>query len=326
MPGMSLPPEPVAATEPSIVQVGLGSLCPRCGAKTLYVGMIKFAPRCTACGLDFDAFNVGDGPAAFLTLIIGTLICIAAITLELTAHPPMWLHIIAVAADHDPRGDRLAARRQGHAARLRISQPRARGTGQRDRRAQAVTPMRIPLLPTILVVAAAGVMVWLGIWQLHRMTWKEGLLAEYRAAAGKPPVAFPRIPTDQSLLFRRSEAFCLQPVGWRASSGRNRAAQPGWRHVADCRTGAEGPGFAVDMGWSQVSAAPVWKGGEVGGIIGPDHDGQVMLVSDTAAPGLDAQRTAQPRRHPQQPLRLRDPVVHLRRARGGHLRDRAVAA
>ncbi|WP_298686858.1 SURF1 family protein [uncultured Sphingomonas sp.] len=145
---------------------------------------------------------------------------------------------------------------------------------------------RIPLLPTTLVLAAAGVMVWLGIWQLHRMTWKEGLLAEYRAAAGKPSVTFPRIPTDQSLLFRRSEAFCLQPVGWRASSGRNRSGQPGWRHVADCRTGAEGPGLAIDMGWSQLSAAPVWTGGKVEGIIGPDHYGQVMLVSDRAAPGL----------------------------------------
>jgi surfeit locus 1 family protein len=149
-----------------------------------------------------------------------------------------------------------------------------------------VTRPRIPGLPTLLVLAAAGVMAWLGIWQLHRMTWKEGLLAEYRAAAGKPPVAFPRVPTDQSLLFRRSENFCLQPVGWRASAGRNRSAQPGWRHVADCRTGAEGPGFAVDMGWSQTPAAPAWKGGKVGGIVGPDHDGQVMLVSDTAAPGL----------------------------------------
>jgi cytochrome oxidase assembly protein ShyY1 len=129
-------------------------------------------------------------------------------------------------------------------------------------------------------------MIWLGIWQLHRLKWKEGLLAEYAAAAHKPPVAFPRDLTDQSLLFRKSEAFCLQPVGWRASSGRNDAGQPGWRHVADCRTGAEGPGLAVDMGWSQQSAAPAWKGGEVKGVIGPDHNNQILLVSDAAAPGL----------------------------------------
>ena len=30
-------------------------------------------PRCRACGLDFARFNVGDGPAAFLTLIVGAL-------------------------------------------------------------------------------------------------------------------------------------------------------------------------------------------------------------------------------------------------------------
>jgi cytochrome oxidase assembly protein ShyY1 len=147
--------------------------------------------------------------------------------------------------------------------------------------------LRVPVLPTLLVLLAAGVMVALGVWQLQRLHWKQGLLADYTAAAGKPPVAFPQIPNDQSLLFRRSEAFCLQPVGWRASSGRNRAGQPGWRHVADCRTGAEGPGFAVDMGWSDRSDAPAgWKGGEVSGVIGPDQGRQVLLVSDTAAPGL----------------------------------------
>lgn len=145
---------------------------------------------------------------------------------------------------------------------------------------------RIPLLPTLLVAIAAGAMIWLGIWQLQRLKWKEGLLADYAAAAGKPAVAFPRVPNDQSMLFRRSEAFCLEVVGWRASAGRSRAAESGWRHVADCRTGAEGLGLALDMGWSKQSASPDWKGGAVSGTIGPDRDGQILLVSDRAAPGL----------------------------------------
>ncbi|MDH7640591.1 SURF1 family protein [Sphingomonas oryzagri] len=163
--------------------------------------------------------------------------------------------------------------------------------------------IRIPILPTLLVMLAAGIMIWLGIWQLHRLHWKEGLLAEYRAAAGKPPVAFPRDLTDQSLLFRKSEAFCLQPVGWRASAGRNEAGQSGWKHIADCRTGAEGPGFAVDMGWSEKPDAPAgWKGGEVSGVIGPDHDDQILIVSAVAAPGLQ----------PSQPPSLDDvPNNHL---------------
>lgn len=75
-------------------QVALKGLCPRCGAPTLFAGWAKFADRCTACGLDFAAFNVGDGPAAFLTLILGAIIVGLAIWLELTAHPPWWVHVI----------------------------------------------------------------------------------------------------------------------------------------------------------------------------------------------------------------------------------------
>jgi uncharacterized protein (DUF983 family) len=86
------PSDPSAAM-PSIVQAGMKGLCPRCGQPSLFAKMIKFADRCTACGLDFTQFNVGDGPAAFLTLILGTIVTIMAISLELTLHPPLWLHM-----------------------------------------------------------------------------------------------------------------------------------------------------------------------------------------------------------------------------------------
>jgi len=80
--------------EPTPLDCGLRGLCPRCGAPKLFTGLVSFAPRCPACGLDFAAFNVGDGPAAFLTLILGTIVTALAITLELTVHPPFWLHIL----------------------------------------------------------------------------------------------------------------------------------------------------------------------------------------------------------------------------------------
>ena len=69
-------------------------LCPRCGARTLFQGLAAFAPKCRACGLDFSAFNVGDGPAAFLTLLVGALITALAIGLELAVGLPLWLHAI----------------------------------------------------------------------------------------------------------------------------------------------------------------------------------------------------------------------------------------
>jgi len=80
--------------EPGIVEVGLKGVCPRCGVKGLFDGPIRFASRCDACGLDYQAFNVGDGPAAFLTLIIGALVSVAAIVFELAVGPPWWLHVL----------------------------------------------------------------------------------------------------------------------------------------------------------------------------------------------------------------------------------------
>ena len=76
---------------PAPAQVALKGLCPRCGAATLFAGPTRFAERCRACGLDFTRFNVGDGPAAFLTLIVGGLLVGVAVTLQLTIEPPLWL-------------------------------------------------------------------------------------------------------------------------------------------------------------------------------------------------------------------------------------------
>jgi uncharacterized protein (DUF983 family) len=79
-------PSPLVATSPGT--------CPRCGAKTLFDGWVRFADKCRGCGLDFASFNVGDGPAAFLILIIGAILVIGAMTVELTFEPPFWVHIV----------------------------------------------------------------------------------------------------------------------------------------------------------------------------------------------------------------------------------------
>ncbi|MXO60282.1 DUF983 domain-containing protein [Altererythrobacter salegens] len=77
-----------------IGHAALFGLCPKCGAKTLFGRLTAFAPTCRACGLDFQKFNVGDGPAAFLILIIGALVTGLAIWLELSFDPPWWLHVM----------------------------------------------------------------------------------------------------------------------------------------------------------------------------------------------------------------------------------------
>ena len=75
-------------------EAALFGCCPRCGARTLFDGWIRFADRCPACGLDFSRFNVGDGPAAFLTLGLGTIIVALALWVQLSFEPPWWVHVI----------------------------------------------------------------------------------------------------------------------------------------------------------------------------------------------------------------------------------------
>jgi uncharacterized protein (DUF983 family) len=85
---------PTTGAPPAIGQVAIKGLCPRCGAPTLFDGPIKFQDRCRACGLDFTTFNVGDGPAAFLTLGVGAIVVILALTTDFTIRPPLWVHVL----------------------------------------------------------------------------------------------------------------------------------------------------------------------------------------------------------------------------------------
>ncbi|HEX4738487.1 MAG TPA: DUF983 domain-containing protein [Allosphingosinicella sp.] len=81
-------------TGPPPLLAALRGLCPRCGSKTLFQSLTGFAPKCRACGLDFSTFIVGDGPAAFLILIIGALIVGLAVTVDLKFSPPWWVHVL----------------------------------------------------------------------------------------------------------------------------------------------------------------------------------------------------------------------------------------
>ncbi len=78
---------------PGIARAALFGLCPECSAKTLFAGTAKFADRCDNCGLDYDAFNVGDGPAALLTMAIGALVIVLAIIVDTAVRPPFWVHV-----------------------------------------------------------------------------------------------------------------------------------------------------------------------------------------------------------------------------------------
>lgn len=82
-----------AAATPLILSAAKG-LCPQCGMPTLFASPVGFAPACRSCELDYRQFNVGDGPAAFLTMIVGALVLILALVVEFSLRPPLWVHIL----------------------------------------------------------------------------------------------------------------------------------------------------------------------------------------------------------------------------------------
>jgi hypothetical protein len=150
---------------------------------------------------------------------------------------------------------------------------------------------RLPVVPTILVAAAVAVMVGLGVWQLQRAEWKEGLIARYARAGTLPPIAWPATPPRQELLplFRHATGVCLRPIAKRVIAGRSLSGESGYAQIVDCTTGVAGPGMSVEVGWSKNPNAQVnWRGGPVSGIIAPDRRSVMRLVAASPAPGLQA--------------------------------------
>lgn len=163
---------------------------------------------------------------------------------------------------------------------------------------------RLPIIATFLVLAAVAAMIALGIWQLQRATWKEALIGRYAANRSLPPMAYPETgPVADEAMFRKSRLMCVRVAGWRVIGGSMQGGRPGYRHIAECVTGAEGPGALIDLG---VSPDPQfrskWSGGIVDGMIttepsqtslignllGRSAPARPMLIADLPAPGLTA--------------------------------------
>ncbi len=155
---------------------------------------------------------------------------------------------------------------------------------------------RLPIIPTLVVLAAAAIMVRLGFWQLDRMLQKDAMLTRYAAAqAMSANVSWPRDAAARELaLYRHSELGCTQVKAMSAIAGRSARGESGWAHVADC-TIAEGGSAKVVIGWSRDPAARNWQGGEVGGFVAPGGSDGVRLIVNPPLAGLGASAAPDPR-------------------------------
>lgn len=151
--------------------------------------------------------------------------------------------------------------------------------------------MRIPILPTLFVLAAVAVMVGLGFWQLDRLAEKETLLARYTAARSmSADVPFPQDKTVAELsYYRHSRVDCREVTDVTAKAGSNAQGVAGMAHHATCLLAGGGRADIV-LGWSREPSSPDWRGGEVMGIIAPGP----RLVADPPQAGLEANAMPDP--------------------------------
>lgn len=150
---------------------------------------------------------------------------------------------------------------------------------------------RIPILATLVVVAAVAVMVALGVWQLQRLRWKEALLADYAAAQRSgAEIAWPSRGMDEALFYHRAHLDCMHPTGHSSMAGRNASGESGMAQTVQCALPDGGRALVV-LGWSRrPNAAIEWRGGQVRGTIAPGP----RLVADPPLAGLQANARPDP--------------------------------
>ena len=113
--------------------------------------------------------------------------------------------------------------------------------------------MRRYLAPLLIGLVGAAVLIWLGIWQLQRLEWKEAVLEEIDQRIAADPVAVPAAPDrtrDQYLPVRVSGRTGERELHFLVST---RRLGPGFRIVTTLYTD-DGRRLLLDRGFVPVEA------------------------------------------------------------------------
>ncbi len=127
-------------------------------------------------------------------------------------------------------------------------------------------------------------MVALGVWQLHRLTWKEAIIAEIRAAQAAPPIALPATPSP----FEKVQIICTWLPGQAALYGDEIKDSPtgpilGAELIQPCQQ-PNGTIILADLGWvpQLTPHALALPPNPVGYIRAPEHPGWFSAPDDPA--------------------------------------------
>ncbi len=153
---------------------------------------------------------------------------------------------------------------------------------------------KLPILPTLIVLVAVGIMIRLGFWQIERLHQKEAMLARYAAAESQTAVRrWPEGSAELPQSYSRVASECLSVSQIAAQAGQNAAHEAGWAQVAEC-TLAQGIRARIVLGWSTQPGAVAWYGGPVTGTFVARDGGAPIIVADPPLAGLQGNAKPDP--------------------------------
>lgn len=128
----------------------------------------------------------------------------------------------------------------------------------------------LPIVATVIVLAAVATMIALGVWQWGKIGPKERQIAHFeQARAMNSDIVWPRdAETRAAAAFRVSAFECREVLSEEARVGKSTDGQSGWGHFAQCRL-PDGSEARAALGWSQRPDNTGWGGGVVRGTISP---------------------------------------------------------
>jgi surfeit locus 1 family protein len=148
----------------------------------------------------------------------------------------------------------------------------------------------------IFGLGGAAILIWLGLWQVQRLEWKQGVLAAMAARLGAAPAPLPAAP-DPSDNYRAVTVGCGFEARELFVLTSRRGQGPGYRLIVPCST-PNGRRVMVDLGFlpqSQKDAARAYGGGRVTGNLhwpdeidpwftpDPDLDAGIWFARDVPA-------------------------------------------